>query len=256
MENIKILKIRGDSYEKKEDFLVEEVPLTIMANGSELVTLLCSPIDIEDLVTGFLFTSGLVIKINDLKNMRVDRKRWTVYVDLIEDAIMKERTFKRIYTSGCGKGTLFYNAFDLINKKKNTSDLKIAKNYIFALMKDFQNKSELFKTTGGVHSAALADKKTILTFKDDIGRHNAIDKVIGYCLNKNILLKNKILVTSGRISSEVLFKAQKVGFPIIISRSAPTNQAVKLAQDLKITLVGFVRGKSMNIYSEPARIEL
>ena len=256
MENIKILKIKGDSTETKKDFLVEEVPLTIMANGSELVTLLCSPIDIEDLVTGFLFTSGLVIKINDLKNMRIDRKRWTVYVDLIEDAIMKERTFKRIYTSGCGKGTLFYNAFDLINRKKNTSDLKIAKDYIFSLMKYFQNKSELFKTTGGVHSAALADKKTILTFKDDIGRHNAIDKVIGYCLNKNILLKDKILVTSGRISSEVLFKAQKVGFPIIISRSAPTNQAVKLAQELKITLVGFVRGKSMNIYSESPRIEI
>jgi len=255
MENLKILKIKGNSFEKKEDFLVEEVPITIIANDSELVTLLCSPTDIEDLVTGFLFTSGLVINKNDLKSIQFDKKRLTVYVQLIEDAIMKGRTFKRIYTSGCGKGTLFYNAFDLIKREKNTSGLKISQDLVFALMKDFQNKSHLFKKTGGVHSAALADNTTILVFRDDIGRHNAIDKVIGFCFNKAILLKDKILVTSGRISSDVLFKAQKAGFPIIISKSAPTNQAVKLAQDFKITLAGFVRGQSMNIYSEPGRID-
>ena len=255
MENLKILKIKGNGFEQIEDFLVEEVPLTIVANDNELVTLLCSPMDIEDLVTGFLFTSGLITKKDDLKRIKIDKKRWTVYVEHIEDVLMKGRTFKRVYTSGCGKGTLFYNAFDLIKREKNTSDLKISKNFIFTLMKDFQNNSHLFKKTGGVHSAALADKKKMLAFKDDIGRHNAIDKVIGFCLNKDILLKDKILLTSGRISSEVLFKAQKVGFPIIISRSAPTNQAVKLAQEMKITLIGFVRGHSMNIYSEPERVE-
>lgn len=253
-EKLKITKIKGRVSEQREDFVVQEVPLTIMANGTELVTLLCSPIDIENLVSGFLFTSGLIFKISDLKTIRVDKKRWTVYVDLIEDSLIKERTFKRVYTSGCGRGTLFYDANDFIRRGKVESDLKIPRDYIYATMKQFQKMSDLYRQTGGVHSSAVADMRAILVFRDDIGRHNTIDKVIGYCVARNLPVDDKILLTSGRISSEVLLKAQKIGFPIVISKSAPTNQAVNLARDMEITLIGFVRGQSMNIYSEPERI--
>ncbi len=123
-------------------------------------------------------------------------------------------------------------------------------------VEDFQKRSHLYSQTGGSHSAAIADEKKILVFREDIGRHNAIDKVIGRSLEEDIFLEDKILLTSGRISSEVLLKAQKCHIPIIISRGAPTNQAVKLAQEMDITVSGFVRGKSMNIYTKPERIEI
>ena len=119
---------------------------------------------------------------------------------------------------------------------------------------EFQKKSKLYLKTGGAHSAAIADNQHIIIFREDIGRHNTIDKVIGYGLSEDLFLEDKILLTSGRISSEVLFKAQKCKFPIVISKGAPTNHAVKLAQEMNITLAGFVRGKVMNVYSASERI--
>ncbi len=123
-------------------------------------------------------------------------------------------------------------------------------------MTDFQKESKIYLQTGGVHSAALADNAGILIFKEDIGRHNAIDKVIGQGLREKVDFSNKIMITSGRISSEVLLKTQKCRIPLIVSKSAPTNQAVKLAKDMGITLIGFARGARMNVYSEEARIKL
>ena len=254
-ESFKIIKIRGNSSEIVEDNLVEEVPLTIIAHDKELATFLCTPTDIEDLVRGFLLTSGLITRLSDIKQINLDQKRWTAYVELNKETIVEGMIFKRVYTSGCGKGTLFYNAFDLIERCRIKSSLKVTNTWIYALMMDFQKRSKLFLETGGAHSAAVADRKGILVFKEDIGRHNAIDKIVGYCLLKKLSLKNKILITSGRISSEVLLKSQKCKFPIIVSKGAPTNHAVKLANDMNITLVGFVRGKSMNVYSSKERIE-
>lgn len=255
MENFKILKLKGNSFEMKEDFLVEEVPLTIILNNKELVTLLCTPEDVEDLIRGFLFTSGLISDVADISQIGVDRQRWAVYIKLVKKDISEDLIFKRLYTSGCGKGTLFYNAHDMLKSEKIKTNIQVKSTSIFILMKEFQKKSLLYTKTGGAHSAAIADNKNIIVFREDIGRHNAIDKTIGFSLNKKIFLEDKILITSGRISSEVLLKAQKCKFPIIISKSAPTNQAVKLARNMNITLAGFVRGKSMNIYSMIERIE-
>ena len=120
MESFKIKKIRGHSSEISEDYLVEEVPLTIISGDKELATFLCTPLDIEDLVRGFLFTSGLISKLDDIKKISIDRKRWTAYVELSDETIIKDMIFKRVYTSGCGSGTFFYNAFDLLkNLVKN-----------------------------------------------------------------------------------------------------------------------------------------
>ena len=256
MERFKITKIQGNSSEIVEDYLVEEVPLTIITGDKELATFLCTPQDIEDLVRGFLFTSGLISIPTDIKKISINRKRWTVYVELTNETISEDMIFKRVYTSGCGSGTLFYKTFDLLKKTKITSDLRIKNTWISTLMTEFQKRSKLFLKTGGAHSAAIADNQRIIIFREDIGRHNTIDKVIGYGLSEDLFLEDKILITSGRISSEVLFKAQKCKFPIVISKGAPTNYAVKLAQDMNITLAGFVRGKLMNVYSASERIEV
>jgi FdhD protein len=119
---------------------------------------------------------------------------------------------------------------------------------------ELQQKALLFKATGGVHSAALADNEMLLYFYEDIGRHNAVDKIIGECLLNGTATDDKALFTSGRISSEIMLKAAKLKIQLIVSRAAPTSLSVELAEALNITLVGFVRGRRMNIYSHPWRI--
>lgn len=254
MEKLKIIKIKGDIRETVEDLVVEEVPFTVNLDEKELVTLLCMPSDLEELAAGFLFTSGLIKNIRDIKKIIINQEQWAAYIDLVNPEMTKDLVFKRLYTSGCGRGVLFYSAADIINRAKIISDFKVEAAKINSLMADFQRKSEIFLTTGGVHSAALTDDRDILAFKEDIGRHNAIDKIIGQGLKEDISFDNKIMITSGRISSEVLLKIQKCNIPVIISKSAPTNQAVKLAKDMGITLIGFARGNRMNIYSHDERI--
>ena len=121
-------------------------------------------------------------------------------------------------------------------------------------MADFQNRSIGFKETGGVHSAGLANTHQILVIREDIGRHNTIDKILGYSLANSIDLSDKIILSSGRVSSEILLKIQKTQIGVVISRSAPTDQAIKHAEDCDLTLIGFVRGRRMNVYSGIHRI--
>jgi len=216
---------------------------------------LCTPADLKDLKTGFLFTSGIINKAGDIREIIIDRERWISYTELVDKNNMEELVFKRLYTSGCGRGILFYNIADIANRVKIASDLRVPTERINILMADLQKKSEVYRLTGGTHSAALADADGIVLFREDIGRHNALDKVIGGGLSRGYSFEDKIIMTSGRISSEVLLKIQKCRIPVVVSRGAPTDQAVMLARDMQVTLVGFARGKRMNIYSYERRIE-
>jgi FdhD protein len=140
------------------------------------------------------------------------------------------------------------------NQIKIESKIQISAQDILAMVKEFQQRSEVFKVTGGVHSAALCDTKSILLFNEDIGRHNAIDKIFGECLLKDIMTDDHVVITSGRISSEILLKVAKRNIPILISKSAPTDLGVRLADALGITLLGFVRGKRFNAYTNYSRV--
>ncbi|HKZ56668.1 MAG TPA: formate dehydrogenase accessory sulfurtransferase FdhD, partial [Thermodesulfovibrionales bacterium] len=122
------------------------------------------------------------------------------------------------------------------------------------LFKEFQQRSEIFRLTGGVHSAALSDGEKILVFAEDIGRHNAIDKIIGYSILEKIPFAGKLILVSGRLSSEIVSKCSRWGIPIVASRAAPTNLAIEIAETSGITLIGFVRGERINIYTNPQRI--
>jgi len=150
----------------------------------------------------------------------------------------------------------FYSYADLDRKKKVRSDLRVTPAQVLSLSKGFQGASELYRTTHGVHSAALCDRQKILVFAEDIGRHNAVDKVLGRCLLDGIPVSDRILITSGRISSEILFKTAGSGIPVLVSKSAPTDLGVDLARELGITLIGLVRGGGMNVYAGEERIDL
>jgi FdhD protein len=249
IQTFRIKRIRESSIEEIEDWVIEETPLTIVVNGQELVTVVCTPEKEELLAIGFLGSEGIVGKIEDIRDYSVDGKTRTVTITLngitIDDKILSRR---RLVTSGCGRGISFYTYEDALKSTEITQRIEISPERAFTLMKQFQRQSSLFLRTGGAHSAALA-KEDILLFAEDIGRHNAVDKIIGEALVKRVSFGDKILLSSGRISSEVILKAAKIGIPAIISRSAPTSIAINIARELNMTLMGFVRGKKANIYS-------
>ena len=258
MDNLERLPIQRFTLEGKqdiEDIVIKELPLTIILNNQELVTLLCSPTDLRYLAIGFLFSEGLLHSKNEIKKITVDAQRGIVRVETEgEKGSVSELVFKRLITSGCGRGASLYNIADAQNLAEVHSEVKISAPEIFNMVKEFQNRSQIFKETGGVHSAALCDKEHILIFKEDIGRHNAIDKIIGECILNDISTDDRMVLTSGRISSEILLKVIKRNIPILISRSAPTNAGVKLANELGVTLIGFVRGTRMNVYTNGWRV--
>jgi FdhD protein len=215
---------------------------------------LCSPTYIRNLVTGFLYTSGLLQRIASIRSLTVDRERWKVEVEMQQDGLGEDMVFKRVYTSGCGKGVLFHNPMDLVGWYRLDDDFRINEKDVFNLMKTFQTQSQEHRLTRGVHSAALASTDEIMIFRDDIGRHNAIDKVVGEALYRGIAAADHMLLTSGRISSEILSKALRCRMPVIAAAGAPTNQAVRIARQMNITLLGRVRGSRMNLYSGEERI--
>lgn len=233
MKIFKITKIEKGKPKAVKDFVTEEILLSIYINGKKLLNTLCSPADLEDLVRGVLFTKGIIKKVEDIRRISINSKQWITLVEL--------KNIKNKYTVSGGK---------------NVSDFTIKNTTIIKLMKELQKKSKIYLKTGGTHSAALADMKTILIFREDIGRHNAIDKVIGSAIMKKMDFSNKILITSGRLPSEIVLKAYKCGIPALLSVSAPTNRGVELARVSGIILAGFVREERMNIYSGGRRVIL
>ena len=257
VERFPIQRVTKKGKEDTEDVVTKELPLTIILNNQELVTLLCSPTDLKYLAIGFLFSEGLIRNKDEIRKITVDDQRGVVRVETEEGEdkeAVRDLLFKRLITSGCGRGASLYSAADAQVQPKVESHIAISATEVFALVKEFQHRSQVYRTTGGVHSAALCDNKAIRVFNEDIGRHNAIDKIFGECLLRDITTDDHIIITSGRISSEILLKVARRNIPILISKSAPTNLGVRLAKDLGVTLIGFVRGERMNVYTHGWRV--
>jgi FdhD protein len=255
VERVPVSRFTDETKSRADDVVVREFPLTIILNNQELVTLLCSTTHLDYLAVGFLSSEGLLKSKDQIEKITVDERRGVVRVETVEDNKQAgELVFKRLITSGCGRGASFYSAADVIGQMKVESQTIISALEVFELIKEFQHRSQIFRTTGGVHSAALCDTKNILIFSEDIGRHNAIDKIFGECLLNDIPTDGRVIVTSGRVSSEILLKVAKRNVPLLISKSAPTDMGVRLADDLGITVIGFVRGKRMNVYSNDWRV--
>jgi FdhD protein len=254
-KDIPIIKYENGTISSVVDMVVKEYALTIILDGEEFITLLCTPSSLDCLTVGFLLSESVIKSKDDIEKIRVDEEKGIVEVSTVDSSIIAKRLHgKRTMTTGCGKGSTFYNAVDSISCKKVSSDIAVRAQGILELMREFNRRSELFLSTGGVHSVALAADADIILFHEDVGRHNAMDKIIGEASLKNIELSDKVVLTSGRISSEMLIKAAKGRISVIISRSAPTDLAVELAEQLGITVVGFARGQRMNVYSNPGRI--
>ncbi len=224
-----------------------ERELTIYVNLHELVTILCTPTKQNFLVLGFLYSEGIISGMNDVMMMRVCDEESEVDVRLSNPEF--ELPVKRRLTSGCGGGASFTT-----DAQKVDSDMIVAPTEILSLMKQLQERMDLYQLSGGVHTSALSDTKDLLVVTEDIGRHNTLDKIQGECLTMNIATKDRLVLTTGRVSSEMLLKAARMKTPIVVSRHTPTGTAVSLARDLGVALVGRAAGNRLTVYSHPERL--
>nr|WP_129705333.1 formate dehydrogenase accessory sulfurtransferase FdhD [Priestia megaterium] len=252
-----VLRFKNGQMESVEDKIVTEFPVTVKINEEEFVTMVCSPQYIEDMVIGYLASEGVIRAYKDIKNIWVQEKEGYVHVTIDKlNPYFQNLQNKRYITSCCGasrQGFVFINDA-LTAKKMNDISVELSIKDCFQLMNKLQQSAATFQETGGVHNAAICDKNGFMLSRMDIGRHNALDKLYGYCLKHHISIRDKVVVFSGRISSEILLKVAKIGCEVVLSKSAPTELALNVAEELGITTVGFIRNDSLNIYTCPERI--
>jgi FdhD protein len=246
-----VLKVNGNNVEGVIDEVASELPIRLLLNDEPLVTLLCTPAELKELTVGFLLSEGILRDKTAIKKMEVDERDAAVRIELADLPPDFSKLFeKRTISSGCGKGVTFTSYRMPADRRIEAKGQLMSLVDIRRLLGTFRTISKLYLDTGGVHSAALSDGREILLFAEDIGRHNAVDKLIGKAFLQGLSVEDKILLTSGRVTSEIMTKAGRNRFPIVISRAAPSCMAISYA------LIGFARGDRMNIYTWPKRIQL
>ena len=225
-----------------------EMALTIYVDNMELVTILCTPTKLNCLVLGFLYSEGIISGMSDVASMRVCEEDSLADVKLAKSGFTPPS--RRTLASGCGAGVSFATEMEKVESK-----LTAKPEEVFFLMKQLNEKAELYRYSGGVHTSALCNNSSVLVAAEDIGRHNTLDKIVGECLLTKLSTADKLLLTTGRISSEMLSKAVRMKVPIVVSRSSPTDRSISLAQKLGITLIGYVRGNRLSVYSHEERLQ-
>ncbi len=250
--------IRAEKFAHKEvtDRVVREEPLHIVLNGERLISLLVLPTMEKELVIGFLLSEGIIIDESDISKLEFEEKSRTFRVDAcVQAEAVRSLTASRTLTTGCAGGATEVSIESPSGCKRINTMMRLPGRSIPRLMKEFEKRSRTFLETGGVHSSAAATADGILYFAEDVGRHNAFDKVIGLAALSGDSLVDKVILTTGRVSTEMIIKAIRGKSPILISRSAPTDRAVRLAEEYLVTVIGFARGSRFTLYSHPERIE-
>jgi len=254
IEQIAVIYVTHGQKTTKNEPVIREAPFTIIFNDKELATLQCTPSGLVYLAVGFLLSQGLLKQKEDIQQMVVNEEG--IRVDAkVTSLEMEFLTPRRLIGSASASVIPSYQAMDAQDMATVDSDVQVYRSTLFRLMKEFEQRSSLYKETRGNHSCALYNTEgAIEAFAEDIGRHNAVDKVFGECLLRDIPTGDKILVTSGRISSEILIKVAKRKTPFIVSLGAPTSLSISLAKNLGVTVISFVRGEGLAVYTGSQRV--
>jgi len=240
----------------EEEWVALEISLKININGKELVRFACSPVDCTDLAVGFLFTEGIISGLGDIDFVVYNKNE-----ELVELTLNNKTKFdynqwqtERTISSGCGQGVM--SKLEYRRKNLLPLDFKPGANpkSLSQLFYHLKTHSEWYEKTGCIHQVTLSGMDGTVIIREDIGRHNAVDKVIGAALQCNINFNETIMNCSGRLSSDMVLKVGRAGIPIVVSKSAPTSLAIDIANELGITMIGFARGKRLNIYTHQERI--
>ncbi len=257
-----ILRISPSSARAKTtpDSIAVEYTLTIRVNGQEVVGMHCSPSELAELAAGFLYGESILQDARQLDELTVDVPHGQVDVTLKEDLVpLTVVAKKRIQTltSACGRAVTFSRSLDAVSLPTMQVGEKplLSPKRLAAIMSDFMQKSRLLDGTGCMHRCAIIDGEQIVYAAQDIGRHNAMDKVVGHLvLAEKLRTRPYIAIATGRISSDIAQRAAMAQIPMLVSRSAPTSRAVDLADSVGLTLIGFARGERMNVYTHPRRL--
>lgn len=239
--------VRRGRLEEVKGEVVREQPLTVYVNGERFLTLLCTPVKLEALVIGYLWMEKIIGALDEVTALAISEVDGRAEVTLARPVTLPT---ERILTSGCGGGITFRIDPRLFSRLD--SPLRVTASEIAARMKELYADAVHYKASRGIHGAALADRDRLLVLAEDVGRHNAVDKIKGEALLRGIPTADRILLSTGRISSEMLLKAARMGVPVVASRTSPTEMAVGLAEQLGITVVGYVRPDSLNLYAGEA----
>jgi FdhD protein len=212
---------------------------------------MCTPVLLEELAVGFLYNEGTIESMDEVEDVHLCEHGDNVDVWL-NRSVEQPESWRR--TSGCTGGV---TAVDLLAKPDVSFDgnrLEVQPEAIGNLVEMLFESQSLYRETGGVHTSALSDGETIILSAEDIGRHNTLDKIAGLCLRRGIFPENRILITTGRISSEMLQKAARMDVPILISRTSPSSLSIEMAERYGITLIGYARRHRFNVYSNAQRV--
>ncbi len=255
LKKIIIDKYSGGELIEKDDVVIDESRINIYLNGEKTISMMCIPKDQEAHAIGFLMSENVISKVDDIKNIEIKEDGLEVYIEAEVDENMLQNLYKeKTLTSGCGGGVTG-NIAGNVEVPFNQIAMSTKPETILSEIKQFYDDSELYLLTGCVHKAMLYLEDGTTVTAEDIGRHNAIDKVVGKCKLKGLDTTKSVLFVSGRLSSEMVVKGVMHRIPIIVSRTAPTHLGVKTAHTHGITLIGFARGRKMNIYTHAGRID-
>ncbi len=256
MNVIKLDLYTGKS-QKFADYIAEEKPLYLFVNTTFWATILCSPTDLKELAVGHFLSEGILKSTDEIEGVLLKERENTCYVKVkpevnVEKRVRISRLHARVIPSACGSGSPYQFTGKI---PKVQSDLKVKAQVIFESVKQLNFKAKGFRRTGGLHVAAVykADGE-LVALAEDVGRHNAVDKVIGIAALNNVAFGECFLALSGRMSGDVAFKAAKVGLPIVASLAAALSSGIAMAESANVTLAGFVRGNRINLYTCPKRI--
>lgn len=254
------VRFRAGVGQTVEDAVIAEMRLRIVVDGVELVELMCSPHRVNALVLGFLYHEGLIDSMDDVAGVRVCLPDGLAEVWLTRPA--PPLPTRRIVTSGCTGGVSFGAYLEEIESLRlPPDDVRVAPERVYVALRQLYDHSTLYNQSGGVHTSILLDPSSppdsacgLLAVAEDIGRHNTLDKLRGEALLHDFETQGMMIVASGRISSEMLLKAALMRVPIVGSRTSPTQLAVTLAEHLGLTVIGYIRSASMNVYAGAERV--
>jgi len=246
--------IEAKRWTKTISQVIVETPVSLTVNGDIWLSFMCTPIDLEAMAVGFLFNESLLSSTSEIASVRVCPGGDNI--DLwLNHQVEKPVLWKR--TSGCTGGITSIQTIEPALPKLPQTDpdnSTISLEQITRLIDKLFESQALYRRSGGVHTSVLTDGKTIDLVGEDIGRHNTLDKIAGKMLLNHIELQSKILLTTGRISSEMIQKASRIGASIVISRTSPSSLSVEAAEQLGITLIGYARRNQFRLYTHPERI--
>jgi FdhD protein len=240
-------------WEHRAENTIVEMPVALTVNGEVWLSFMCTPVQLEALAVGFLYNEGVIESMDEVADVRVCEHGDNVDVWL-NRAVEQPTSWRR--TSGCTGGVTAVDLLAKPNVSFDSSSLKLSPDAIGSLVEMLFESQALYRETGGVHTSALSDGVKVLLSAEDIGRHNTLDKIAGLCLLNHVNSADRILITTGRISSEMLQKAARLQVPVLISRTSPSSLSIEMAERYGITLIGYARKHRFNVYSSGERVGL